>query len=140
MRKPVTLALSLLGLFDSLYLLYRYTSPSRPMVCIGSGCGAVRARAYSSMWGVPLPASGVFGYTLPAIAVVAESLLSGRLAKVARYGLLGMSDFGLLFSLYLEYLQTFAIHAYCAWCVTSAVVMTALFALAVANAGRAGRA
>ncbi len=138
MRKSLTLAVSLLGLFDSLYLLYTYTSPSRPMVCIGTGCDAVRASAYSTLWGVPMPAFGVLGYTLLAIAIVAESLFSGTLARLARYAILGMTGFGFLFSLYLEYLQTFVIHAYCAWCVTSGVAMSALFALAIVNLRRAG--
>ena len=138
MRRSITLALSLLGLFDSLYLLYTYTSPSRPMVCIGTGCDAVRASAYSTLWGVSMPVFGVLGYTLLAIVIIAESLFSARLARLARYAFLGMAGFGFLFSLYLEYLQGFVIHAYCAWCVTSGVVMTALFALAIVNLVRAG--
>ncbi len=137
-RKPLTLVLSLFGLFDSLYLLYTYTSPSRPMVCIGTGCDAVRASAYSNLWGVPMPVFGVLGYTLLAIVVITESLFSAPLARLARYAFLGMTGFGFLFSLYLEYLQAFVIHAYCAWCVTSCVVMTALFALAIVNLVRAG--
>ena len=138
MRKSITLALSLLGLFDSLYLLYTYTSPSRPMVCIGTGCDAVRASAYSTLWGVSMPVFGVLGYTLLAIVIIAESLFSAHVARLARYAFLGMTGFGFLFSLYLEYLQGFVIHAYCAWCVTSGVVMTALFALAIVNLVRAG--
>jgi len=131
MRKPLTLALSLLGMFDALYLLYTYTSPSRPMVCIGTGCDAVRASAYSTLWGVSMPVFGVLGYALLAIIIIAESLFSARLARLARYAFLGMTGFGFVFSLYLEYLQGFVIHAFCAWCVTSFVVMTALFALAI---------
>ena len=75
MRRPITLALSLLGLFVSLYLLYTYTSPSRPMVCIGTGCDAVRASAYSTLGGVSMPVFGVAGYIL--LAIVGELL--GRL-------------------------------------------------------------
>ena len=85
MRKSLALALSLLGLFDSLYLLYSYTSPSRPMVCIGTGCDAVRASAYSTLWGVSMPVFGVLGYTLLGIVIIAESLFSARLARWAGY-------------------------------------------------------
>jgi protein-disulfide isomerase/uncharacterized membrane protein/rhodanese-related sulfurtransferase len=138
MRKSLTLALSLLGLFDSLYLLYTYTSPSRPMVCIGTGCDAVRASAYSTLWGVSMPVFGVLGYALLAIVIIAESLFSGRLARLARYAILGMTGIGFLFSVYLEYLQAFVIHAYCAWCLTSGAVMAVLFALAVVNLVRTG--
>ena len=139
MRRSLALALNLVGLFASLYLLYTYTSPSHPMVCIGTGCEAVRASAYSTLWGVSMPVFGVLGYTLLAIIIVAESLFSARLARWVRYAFLGMTGFGFLFSLYLEYLQAFAIHAYCAWCVTSGVAMTALFALAIVNLVRAGQ-
>ncbi len=139
MRKSLALVLSLLGLFDSLYLLYTYTSPSRPMVCVGTGCDAVRASAYSTLWGVSMPVFGVLGYTLLAIVIIAEALFSERIARLARYAILGMTGFGFLFSVYLECLQAFAIHAYCAWCVTSGAVMTALFALAIVNLVRAGQ-
>jgi protein-disulfide isomerase/uncharacterized membrane protein/rhodanese-related sulfurtransferase len=138
MRKSLTLALSLLGLFDSLYLLYTYTSPSRPMVCIGTGCDAVRASAYSTLWGVSMPVFGVLGYTLLAIVIITESLFSASLARWARRAFLGMTGFGFLFSVYLECLQGFVIHAYCAWCLTSGVVMAALFVLAIVNVVHAG--
>lgn len=138
MRRSLAFALSLLGLFDSLYLLYIYTSPSRPMVCIGTGCDAVRASAYSTLAGVSMPVFGVAGYLLLALVIIAESLFSGRVARWARFAILGMSGMGFVFSLYLEYLQGFVIHAYCAWCVTSGIVMTALLALAIVNAVRAG--
>ncbi len=138
MRRSMRLALSLLGLFVSLYLLYTYTSSSRPMVCIGTGCDAVRASAYSTLGGVSMPVFGVAGYILLAIAVITESLFPARAARLAFLAFLGMTGFGFLFSLYLEYLQIFVIHAYCAWCMTSGAVMTALFALALVDLVRSG--
>ncbi len=133
MRKSVSLILALLGLFDSLYLLWVYTSPSRPMVCFGTGCDAVRASAYAHMGGVPMPVFGVAGYVVIAILIMAESLVPPARAVDVRYALAGATGFGFLFSLYLEYLQGFVIHAFCAWCVTSGLVMTALCALAIYN-------
>jgi len=133
MRKTIALLLALLGLFDSLYLLWIYTSPSRPMVCFGTGCDAVRASAYSHFGSVPMPVFGVAGYVLVALLIIAESLVPAALAIDVRYALAGATAFGFLFSLYLEYLQGFVIHAFCAWCVTSGLVMTALGALAIYN-------
>jgi protein-disulfide isomerase/rhodanese-related sulfurtransferase len=133
MRKSISLILALLGLFDSLYLLWIYTSPSRPMVCLGTGCDAVRLSAYSHFHGVPMPVFGVAGYVLVALLIVAETLAPAALAIEVRYALAGATGFGFLFSLYLEYLQGFVIHAFCAWCVTSGLVMTALCALAIYN-------
>ena len=133
MRKALSLILALLGLFDSLYLLWIYTSPSRPMVCLGTGCDAVRASVYSHLWGIPMPVFGVAGYWLIAALIIAESLVPAANAIDVRYALAGATAFGFLFSLYLEYLQAFVIHAFCAWCVTSGLVMTALFAFSIHN-------
>jgi protein-disulfide isomerase/rhodanese-related sulfurtransferase len=80
-----------------------------------------------------MPAFGVAGYLLVALLIVAESLMVPVVAGEARYALAGVTGFGFLYSLYLEYLQGFVLHAFCAWCVTSGIVMTALFALAVYN-------
>ncbi|MFN2114044.1 MAG: vitamin K epoxide reductase family protein, partial [Anaerolineales bacterium] len=38
--------------------------------------------------------------------------------------------FGILFSIYLTFLEPFVIGASCMWCLTSAVIMTSLFLLA----------
>lgn len=133
MRKSLSLLLAFLGLFDSLYLLWTYTSPSRPMVCLGTGCETVRLSVYAHLWGLPMPAFGVAGYLLVALLIVAESLMVPVVAGEARYALAAVTGFGFLYSLYLEYLQGFVLHAFCAWCITSGVVMTALFALAVYN-------
>jgi protein-disulfide isomerase/rhodanese-related sulfurtransferase len=130
MRKCLALGLALLGLFDSLYLLWVYTSPSRPMVCLGTGCDVVRMSSYASLGGRPTPVFGVAGYALLAILIITESLAGAASRKLLRYALLGATGVGFLFSLYLEYLQGFVIHAFCAWCVTSGLVMTALFGLA----------
>jgi uncharacterized membrane protein len=40
-----------------------------------------------------------------------------------------MALFGMLFSIYLTYLELFVIHAVCIWCLSSAVIITALMLL-----------
>ena len=97
MRKPLSLVLALLGLFDSLYLLWSYTSPSRPMVCFGTGCDAVRASAYAHLGGLPMPLFGVAGYALVALLIMAESLVRPARAVNVRYALAGVTGFGFLF-------------------------------------------
>jgi uncharacterized membrane protein len=44
--------------------------------------------------------------------------------------------FGVLFSLYLTYLELYIIRAVCAWCLTSAVIMALLLLLTVGPAAR----
>jgi protein-disulfide isomerase/uncharacterized membrane protein/rhodanese-related sulfurtransferase len=131
MRKTSLLALSLLGLFDSLYLLWVYTSPSRPIVCLGSGCDAVRASSYAHLFGLPLPAFGVAYYTVLALLTFAQELVSADLKRALQYAVAGITCGGVLFSLYLFSLQAFVIHAFCTWCEISALVVTGIFVLSL---------
>lgn len=131
MRKSLQFALSLLGLFDSAYLWWVYTSPSRPMVCLGSGCDEVRASSYANLWGLPLPVYGVVMYAALALLIFAAPLASEGLARTIRYAVAGISGAGFLFSLYLMGISEFVLHAWCAWCVVSALAVTCIFALAV---------
>jgi len=133
MRKSLLLALSLLGLFDSTYLWWVYTSPSRPIVCLGSGCDTVRASSYSNLWGVPLPAYGVLMYVTLALLIFAGPMVPAALARALRYAVAGISGAGFLFSLYLTALEAFVLHAWCTWCVISALAVTFILALASAE-------
>jgi uncharacterized membrane protein len=45
--------------------------------------------------------------------------------------MLVMTSAGILFSIYLTFLEPFVIGATCAWCITSAVIMTLLFLLSL---------
>jgi protein-disulfide isomerase/uncharacterized membrane protein/rhodanese-related sulfurtransferase len=131
MRKTLLLALPLLGLFDSLYLLWVYTSPSRPIVCLGSGCDAVRASSYAHLFGLPLPAFGVASYAVLVLLILAEDLVPARLGRALQYAVAGIACGGFLFSIYLTSLAEFVIHALCVWCVVSALVVTGTFILSV---------
>lgn len=131
MRKSILLALSLLGVFISSYLWWVYTSPSRPLVCLGTGCDVVRASRYANMWGLPMPAYGVVMYAVLALLIFAEALVGAPLARVTRLALAAISGAGFIFSLYLTWLEGFVIHAWCAWCVTSAITVTLFFILAL---------
>jgi protein-disulfide isomerase/rhodanese-related sulfurtransferase/uncharacterized membrane protein len=142
MRKPALFALTLLGLFDSAYLLWVYTSPSSPMICLGggTGCDTVRASSYAHLFGVPLPAFGVLMYVSAALLVFAESLVSARLAELIRQAVAVIAGAAFLFSLYLTGIEAFVLHAWCTWCMMSAGCITLIFALALWMALRPGPA
>jgi protein-disulfide isomerase/rhodanese-related sulfurtransferase len=131
-RRFITLALSFLGLFDSIYLWWAYTSPSHPLVCVvGTGCDAVRASPYSHFWGLPLPLFGAAMYGTLAIFCFAEALSGMLLARLIRFLILLISGGAFLASLVLSGIEAFRLHAWCAWCVLSAVVVTLIFILAI---------
>jgi protein-disulfide isomerase/rhodanese-related sulfurtransferase/uncharacterized membrane protein len=132
MRKPLLLVLTLAGLFDALYLRWVYTSPSRPLVCIGTGCDVVRASRYAELWGRPLPSYGALMYTTLLILVLAQAwLVSAAARQLVQETVALISGAGVAFSLYLTGLEAFVLHAWCAWCVASAIIVTLIFLLAV---------
>ena len=131
MRKILLMALSLIGLFDSAYLLWEYTSPAHPMVCMGGGCDAVRASAYSHIVGLPVPIFGIFMYGFLVLLLFLYPLLPTSIARLTQRGVLLISGAAFLFSIYLTGLEAFVIHSWCVWCVLSAMLVTAIFLLSI---------
>ncbi len=131
MRTRLMLAVSLLGLWDSSYLWWAYTTPSRPMACLGGGCDVVRASAYSILWGFPLPVYGVLMYVTLALLISAQPILNAPLTRVIRYGIAAISGAGFLCSLYLSGIEAFVVRAWCTWCMISALSVTFVFAIAL---------
>ncbi|HMD99886.1 MAG TPA: thioredoxin domain-containing protein [Terriglobia bacterium] len=136
MRRLLLFALSLVGLFISLYLLWVYTSPSHPLVCLGTGCDTVRASPYAHVMGYPMPMFGVLMYSAVALLLFAEPLVASWTARRIRSLVLVILSAAFLCSVYLTGLEAFAIHAWCEWCVTSAIVITLMLALAIWEALR----
>lgn len=136
MRKILLMALSLIGLFDSIYLLWEYTSPAHPMVCMGGGCDVVRASAYSHLGGLPVPVYGMLMYGILVLLLFLYPLLPTSVARFTQYAVLFISGAGFLFSVYLTGIEAFVLHAWCMWCVLSALVVTAIFLLALVERSR----
>ena len=134
MRKILLLILTLAGLFDALYLHWVYTSPNHPLVCLGRGCDVVRASKYASLWGHALPDYGVLMYGVLLMAVLLEAWLAApAIRRGAQLGVIAIAAGGFAFSVYLTYLEGFVIHAWCAWCVGSAVIVTLILLLSLAD-------
>lgn len=131
MRKHLILLLSFIGLFDSIYLWWVYTSPSRPLICLGTGCDVARASSYSHFMGLPLPMYGAVMYAVLALLAVAESLGGRPLNRPVRWVTLVVSAAGLAASAALTGVEAFVLHAWCAWCVASAITVLLIFLLAL---------
>ena len=101
-------------------------------------CNAVQSSQYARLFGlIPIGLLGLVGYLLIILAWLVGRVAGQPLASYAWLALFGMTTFGLLFSLYLTFLEPFVIGAVCAWCLTSAVLMTLLFWLSLAPTRRA---
>ena len=125
--------LCLIGMGVAGYLAYVETAQVEAVCGPVGDCNTVQQSEYARLFGVlPIGVLGLAGY----VAILAAWLV-GRVgpkspARQGSLALLGMTLFGVLFSIYLTFLEPFVIGATCAWCLTSAVIMTLLFWLSIA--------
>jgi uncharacterized membrane protein len=124
--------LAVLGLLDASYLaLERMIGDTSGFCPTGGGCTTVQSSAYSALFGIPLAYIGVAGYltmlALALLALSAERLAGLRVTAL----LLALAGLGVLFSLYLSYLQVAVIGAICFWCVVSALIELSIWTLAL---------
>jgi uncharacterized membrane protein len=120
--------LALIGLIVAAYLAYVETQAVTAVCGPIGDCNAVQTSDYAYLLGVPIGVWGVLGYLAILAAWAWGKWRSDSRAAIA---LLAMTAFGVLFSIYLTYLEPFVIQAVCAWCLTSAVVMTLLLLISV---------
>lgn len=122
--------LALLGLGVAIYLAYVEINQVEAVCGPVGECNIVQSSPYAQILGIPIAVLGVLNYVAIIVLWVAQRLLRGRWAKLSALGLLGLTLFGALFSIYLTCLELFVIHAICAWCLSSAVITTLLMLLA----------
>ncbi|MBN1247507.1 MAG: vitamin K epoxide reductase [Anaerolineae bacterium] len=123
------------GLVAAIYLAYVETTGNEAVCGPVGDCNAVQQSEFALLFGfLPVAVLGVLGYLAIFVAYVASVSFQGKAASFAKALAFGMSVFGLLFSIWLTFLEPFVIGATCAWCLTSAVCM-ALVAVVSAGPG-----
>lgn len=127
-RKWTMPVLALAGLVVSGYLAYVELTLTQAFCGPIGDCNAVQQSEYARLFGVaPVAVLGLAGnLTILAVWAVKE-YTKGKTVRWAAYGLMGLTSFGLLFSIYLTFLEPFVIGATCSWCLTSAIIMTGMF-------------
>ena len=122
-----------MGLGVASYLTYVEMTQAEAVCGPVGDCNTVQQSEYTRLFGIlPFGILGLAGYVMILLAWVIGRIASQRLAAYASLALLGLTAFGLLFSIYLTFLEPFVIGATCAWCLTSALIMTALLWLSLA--------
>ncbi|MEM7402647.1 MAG: vitamin K epoxide reductase family protein [Myxococcota bacterium] len=125
--RPAVALLSLLGLAVALYLAYVEASHNSVVCGPVGNCAAVQQSEYAKLLGVPVAYLGVLAYVAILWAwICAKVAKQGLLARAANWFVWLTSVGGVLFSIYLTFLEPFVIGATCAWCLTSAVVITSI--------------
>ena len=123
------LVLVMVGLLDSLYLSWVKLSNTEAACLPGIGnCETVNSSSYASIGGIPVAVLGAAAY----LAILAVLLLERRKGFWMDNGemiIFGFSLIGVLYSLYLTYLELAVIHAICPFCVVSAIALILIFSM-----------
>lgn len=113
-----------LGFSDSVFLTWEHYTlssigcPISPWI----NCLAVTTSKYSEIFGIPLALLGSIYYLF-------MFFFLSRKQKMFNHFLLITSSFGVLFSLYLIYIQAFEIGLFCLYCLASALISFIIFGL-----------
>jgi uncharacterized membrane protein/thiol-disulfide isomerase/thioredoxin len=126
-----------IGLLIAGYLTYVETAQVSAVCGPVGDCNTVQQSEFARVFGVfPVGVMGLLGYLAIGTGWTLSRFKSGYISQLASALLLGMTLFGVLFSIYLTFLEPFVIGATCMWCLSSAVIMTGLLWLTV-NPGKA---
>lgn len=122
---------SLLGLFLGAYLTLYKLGYIGVLSCNVSSCEQVQTSRWSVFLGLPVATWGLGFYAVMLVLSLVGSQERFENSKEISLALLGFASVGLAFTAWLNYLEAFVIHAWCEWCIASAVMVVALFLLAV---------
>ena len=129
------ICLASLGVLDTLYLLWVKLA-DRASLCTGMGdCAKVNSSSYSELLGIPIAAFGFAVY----IAILVLSALESRRSITPGLSILaafGLSLFGVIYSVWLTYVEVAVLRAICPFCLASAIVIGAILVVSTVRVKR----
>ena len=130
-KRALLALLALIGFFVALYLALYKLGYIGALTCSIGSCEQVNTSRWATFLGLPVALWGVGFYAVTfaaALVGLQERFADSRAVAMA---LAALCVWGVVFSLYLTYLELFVIHAICQWCVVSAVIVTAIFVISL---------
>jgi uncharacterized membrane protein len=121
--EKIMIVLSAMGALLSMYLLYTTLTQDYGL-CPTNGCQVVGASEYSYFIGLPVALWGL-GYYLVVFLAVTQ-ILNGNKVELFKKALGLLLLVGVLFTIYLRYLEFFVIEAICFWCWGSVLFVAGL--------------
>lgn len=129
----IVAALALAGIFIGIYLTLFKLGIIGELSCSVGSCETVNTSRWAVFLGFPVAAWGVFFYLDVFALALVGTLARFENTPLVSWLLVVWSTVGLLFSGWLTYLELAVIEAICIWCVISAVLVTAIFLLSLAD-------
>jgi uncharacterized membrane protein len=121
--------LAIAGLAISAYLTYTHFNEAA-LVCSIGGCETVQSSRYSTIGPVPIAMLGIAMFlAVITLAVVRLKNLAFPGRETASLLAWGMLLTGILYYVYLTYVELFVLNAICQWCVLSSIAALAIFGL-----------
>lgn len=126
-------ALALVGVFVALYLTLYKVGVIGHLACGMGGCERVNTSRWAIFVGAPVAAWGLAFYIATLVVALAGTSPSMLNRREVSYLLAAMSLVGVAFSAWLTYLELYVIDAVCRYCVASAVIVTLIFIVSIAD-------
>jgi uncharacterized membrane protein/thiol-disulfide isomerase/thioredoxin len=120
--------LAILGMGVAFYLSFVEITKTEAICGPVGNCNSVQESQYAYLFGViPVGAMGLLGYATILAAWLFRKYGPKSWSKFFTLVIWACAWFGILFTIYLTFLEPFVIGATCAWCITSAIIMTLVF-------------
>jgi len=127
----IVAALALAGIFLAVYLLLYKLGMIGELTCSVGSCETVNTSKWATFLGLPVAGWGVAFYAAVFVLSLASTHERYADSLQASVVLLVVLATGLVFSIYLTWLELFVIRVICQWCVVSAILVLCMFILAI---------
>ncbi|MCZ7553919.1 MAG: hypothetical protein B6D39_11055 [Anaerolineae bacterium UTCFX2] len=118
---------AILGFGIAFYMSYIELTTTTAVCGPIGDCNSVQESPYATLFGfLPVGVLGMIGYLAILIAWMLKTYGPKTRQKFFTIAIWAMAWFGVLFSIYLTFLEPFVIGAACVWCISSAIVITAI--------------
>ena len=123
------LLFAIIGFAIAGYLTYTHYNEAA-LVCAVGGCETVQSSQYSTIGTIPVALLGMGMFAaiigLTTLRLMRATILSSETASIIAWGMLLA---GILYYLYLTYVELFVLNAICQWCVLSSIAAVVVFGL-----------
>ena len=119
------------GFLLAAYIRHKKVSKETLICPLRANCDTVIFSDYSKFFGIPVELLGMAYYLTIAVAYGVFVSVSAEMPQLLVFGVFSATVGAFLFSLYLTFVQAFALKQWCTWCLISASICTVIFGLAI---------
>ena len=119
------------GFLLAAYIRHKKVSKETLICPLRANCDTVIFSDYSKFFGIPVELLGMAYYLTIAVAYGVFVSVSAEMPQLLVFGVFSATVVAFLFSLYLTFVQAFALKQWCTWCLISASICTVIFGLAI---------